>query len=288
MPVELTPKDKLSSDHGKYTIGIVGYGHVGKAMHRIFDDWVKAVYDPFVEAPDGKGGNIPNSKEAVNQCDLGIICTFTKENEDGSCDTSLVEESAAWMQNPVILIKSAVIPGTVDKIKQAYAKRVVVSPEYFGESRYFVPEEWSNPKAWPFQIFGGEPQDTAYCVQVFKPIFSPRTFYYQIDAKTAELIKYAENIWGATKVTWANEFFEICQALGVNFDLMREGWALDPRVEKMHTSVFERSRGFGGKCYPKDLKALIRVCEENGYNPEFLKEVWNSNCRFRKEEDKKI
>lgn len=275
---------KQSTGHGDYSIGIIGYGHVGRAMHKIFGDWVKAIYDPFVDAPEG----LENSKEAVNKCDLAIVCVFTKENEDGSCDTSLVDESVGWADTPVVLIKSAVIPGTVEKLKEKYGKRIVVSPEYFGESRYFMPEEWRDPKAWPFQIFGGDPNDTAYCVAVFKPVFNPRTFYYQIPSTTAELIKYAENIWGATKVTWANEFFEICKAFGVNFDQMREGWALDPRVEKMHTSVFERARGFGGKCFPKDVKALIRASEKAGYTPQFLKDMWNNNCRFRNELDKQI
>lgn len=286
-------KSSVPANHGEYSVGIVGYGWVGRAMHTIFGDWVKAVYDPYLNPNDEEEllikQGVTNSKEAVNTCDLAIVCVFTKENEDGSCDTSIVDESVAWIESPVILIKSAVIPGTVDKLKEKYpVKRIVVSPEYFGESKYFLPEEWHNPKAWPFQIFGGDPEDTAYCVSVFKPLFNPRTFYYQVPAKTAELIKYAENLWGATKVTWANEFFEICQTLGVNFDEMREGWALDPRVEKMHTSVFERARGFGGKCYPKDLKALIRECQKNGYEPKFLIEVWNSNCRFRGEEDKMI
>lgn len=279
---------KKTTNHGEYSIGLIGYGWVGRAMHKIFGDWVQAIYDPYTQAQDSQGNTIPNSKEEVNKCDLAIVCVWTGTNEDDSCDISIVEESVAWADTPVVLIKSAIEPGTVDYLKEKYKKRIVVSPEYFGESRYFMPEEWSNPKAWPFHIFGGSPEDTAYCVSVYKPVFNPRTFYYQIDAKTAEIIKYMENIWGATKVTWANEFYEICKALGINFDLAREGWALDPRVEKMHTSVFERARGFGGKCFPKDVKAIIRRAEKAGYNPEFLKEMWNSNCKFRGEEDKKI
>lgn len=287
----MTNSKTPTTSHGNYSIGIIGYGWVGKAMHEIFGDMVKAIYDPFltdIYSTDKEAPPIPNSKWAVNNCDLAIVCVWTGTNEDGSCDTSIVESSIEWCESPVILIKSAIEPGTVDKLKEKYKKRIVVSPEYFGESRYYMPEEWSNPKAWPFQIFGGDLEDTAYCVSVFKPVFNPRTFYYQIPAKTAELIKYAENIWGATKVTWANEFFDICKVLGVNFDQMREGWGLDPRVEKMHTSVFERARGFAGKCYPKDLMGLIKASEKAGYNPKFLKEVWNSNCRFRGEEDKQI
>jgi UDPglucose 6-dehydrogenase len=263
--------------HGQFKIGIVGYGWVGKAMHQIFGDWVEAIYDPFVAIH-----GVENSKKAVNKCDLAIVCVMTKENKDWSCDTSIVEESIKWLEAPVILIKSAIPPGTTDYLKKKYKKRIVVSPEYFGESRYFLPERFRDPRAWPFQIFGGDIKDTDYCVSVFKPIFHPKTFFYQIDAKTAELIKYAENIWGATKVTWANEFFEICKVFGVSYNVLREGWALDPRVEKNHTSVFERARGFGGKCFPKDLKALIKICHDKGYRPKFLEEVWRSNMRFRR------
>ena len=263
--------------HGKYNIGIIGYGWVGKCMYKIFGDWVKAIYDPLVKIPIG----ISRRKENVNECDLAIICVMTKENKDNSCDISIVDESVKWIEAPVILIKSTIPPGTTNYLKKKYKKRIVMSPEYFGESKYFLPEEWANPKAWPFQIFGGDSADTAYCVSVFKPIFNPRTFYYQVDSKTAELIKYVENTWGATKVTWANEIFEICAVLGINYDEVREGWALDPRVEKMHTSVFEKARGFNGKCFPKDLKALIQLCKDRGYDPKFLDEVWKSNIRFK-------
>lgn len=268
-----------------YKIGLVGYGHVGKAMHNIFGDWIKAIYDPYVEKPSNVESF--NKKDAFNQVDLAIINVMTPENKDGDCNISIVDESVDWLVKtgcPLILVKSTVIPGTIDSLKQKHNfSHIVFSPEYFGESKYFMPKEWSDPKAWPFHIFGGDEKDTAKCVEFFKPIFNPRTFYYQIDAKTAELIKYAENAWGATKVIWANEFFDICKALGVNFDKMREGWALDPRVEKMHTSVYEKNRGFGGKCFPKDIKAIIKKSQQAGYDPKFLKEVWNSNVRFRKE-----
>ena len=269
-----------------YKIGIIGYGHVGKAMHYIFGDWVTAIYDPYIKEEDienyGDEYVALNSKIKFSTLDLAIVCVMTAENKDGSCDLSIVEESVKWLSalKATILIKSAVTPGTTDKLVEKYKARIAVSPEYFGESKYYLPPEWS-PKAWPFHIFGGDKKLTAKCVEIFKPLFNPRTFYYQTDAKTAEMIKYAENVWGATKVTWANEFYEICKSMGINYDEMREGWALDPRVEKMHTSVFENNRGFGGKCFPKDLKAIIKASEDAGYEPKFLKEVWASNQKFR-------
>ncbi len=262
----------------EYKVSIIGFGHVGKAMKLIFDDWVTAIRDPMIEESA--------SISQVNKTDVAFICVPTPMNKDGSCDVSIVEDVASQINPPLIIIKSTIEPGTTDNLRLKYKKNIVFSPEYFGESSYYIPPEWA-PKGWPFHIFGGDKKDTAKCVEIFKPKFSPRTFYYQTDAKTAEIIKYMENVWGAMKVTFANEFYEACKYLGANFDEVREGWALDPRVEKMHTAVYENSRGFGGKCFPKDLMAFIRSCESAGYDPKLLKEIWNSNARFRgeKQED---
>jgi len=86
-----------------------------------------------------------------------------------------------------------------------------------------------------------------------------------------------ENTWGATKVIFANEWYEICQRFGASYNTVREGWVLDSRVERMHTAVFPRKRGFGGKCFPKDLLGIIAQSEKAGYEPSLLKQVWNSN-----------
>ena len=92
-----------------------------------------------------------------------------------------------------------------------------------------------------------------------------------------------ENSYLATKVTFVNEMYEICQKLGANWIKVREGWALDPRVERSHTAVFKNNRGFGGKCLPKDISALIAISKRNNYQPKFLQEVVKSNARFRRE-----
>ena len=92
-----------------------------------------------------------------------------------------------------------------------------------------------------------------------------------------------ENIYFATKVTFANEMRKVCEAFGADYWMVREGWALDPRVDPMHTAVFPQNPGFGGKCLPKDLNALISAAREVGYEAEFFQEVWRSNKRFRGE-----
>ena len=84
------------------------------------------------------------------------------------------------------------------------------------------------------------------------------------------------------KVTFVNEWFEICKKFGASFNSVREGLLLDSRIEEMHTTVFEHKRGFGGKCYPKDLIGIIAESEKRGYEPKLLKEVWETNKQMLK------
>jgi len=267
------------SYHQNYKVGIVGYGYVGKAFHRVFPD--AKIYNRHAK-------DINRQRIKLNKCDLVIISAPTPTDKDGwSCNTSMVEEHIKWLNCEVILIKSTVPPGTTDYFRKKYKKRICFSPEYIGEGNYFTPF-WKypdpvNPISHGFMIIGGEKKDTEFVVDVFIKKMGPHTFFYQTDARTAEFIKYMENVWGAMKVTWANEMYECAKALGVNYHEAREGWALDPRVEKMHTAVFKKKRGFAGKCFPKDLRAFISECKKAGYKPTLLEEVVKVNNRIRRE-----
>lgn len=271
-------------------IAIVGYGYVGKAMRRLFEDKVVAIYDPYAQPhlnyqPECE--KMGTTKEAVNKCDLVIVCVPTESTKDGSCDTTIVDETIKWLKTPLILIKSTVEPGTTERLVKEYKKDIAFSPEYIGEGNYFVPQ-WKYPhptevKYHTFQIFGGDKRITKQMVDIFVTVMGPHVFFAQTDSRTAEVVKYVENVWGAMKVTWANEMFDICEKIGVDYREMRELWALDSRTEKMHTAIFFPSRGFGGKCFPKDLHAFIKLAEKNGYNPKLLKEIWNTNARLRDE-----
>jgi len=255
-------------------IGIVGHGYVGQAVHRVFKD--AKVYDP--------GNPATRNKDAINQCELAIICVPTDPRDDGSCDISIVEESVKWIECPLILIKSAIPPGTTDLLSEKYGKRVVVSPEYIGEGKYYVPPEYPHPTEMirhRFQIFGGNPEDTSAIIEFFVPVVGPHVFFYQTKAKTAEFIKYWENSWGAMKVTFCNEIRKMAECMGIDYWDAREGWALDSRVEKMHTAVFDKRRGYKSKCFDKDIPAFIKCAEENGYEPTLLKEVVETNKRIR-------
>jgi len=114
----------------------------------------------------------------------------------------------------------------------------------------------------------------------------PHVFFAQTDAKTAEVVKYMENSWGAMKVIFANEWYDICEVHGVDYREVRELWALDSRVEKMHTAVFTDKRGYSGKCFPKDVNAIIEATKEAGYTPEVMETVKRVNKKMLKKSEK--
>lgn len=285
-----------------YKIGIVGYGYVGRGMHRLFGDWVHAIYDPNINFSmashdfnfDAKRiGKGLNDKVAFGGCDLAIVCVPTPSKKDGSCDASIVEETIKWLRDIsaqdhdlLILVKSAVVPSEAERIKDKYGVRLVMSPEYLGEGKYFVPF-WKYPdpkevKYHTFQVFGGDPKDTSECVDIFIAKMGPHVKFHQGTLKEAAYCKYMENSWGAQKVIFANTWRKICEAGGVDYNKVREMWAADSRVERMHTAVFPKARGYGGKCFPKDVKAIIAEARKTGYDPELLVAVDRVNKKLRK------
>jgi len=256
-------------------IGVIGKGYVGKAIYNLFKDHYEIV------AKDKEGDYLK-----INECDLSVVCVPTPMNKDGSCDTSIVEEVIKWIEAPLILIKSTVPPGTTFQLKRRWGKRICFSPEYVGEGGYYIPE-WQYPhptkiESHTFLVVGGDKKDTSEIVDIFQEKLGPTKKYVQTDANTAELTKYMENIWGAMKVTFSNEFYSIAKAFNVDYNELRELFLLDSRTEPMHTSVFPNKRGFAGKCYPKDLHGLIEATRQAGYESKLLEEVVDTNIRIRK------
>ena len=255
-------------------IAIVGSkGYVGKAMVEFFRHHYEVVE---IDRND--------ATELADDCDLAVICVPTPMNEDGSCDWSIVENRVKDINAPVIWIRSTVPPGTTDYLSKKYDKRIVFSPEYIGEGKYWQPYKFNLIEVESeFWVLGGHREDCTYILDLIVPIAGPTKKYRCMKSIEAEVVKYMENIYFAVKVTFANEMRNACKALGVDYWTVRDGWALDPRVDPMHTAAFPEAPGFGGKCLPKDLNGFIQTCEQVGYSPKFLWEVWNSNKRFRGE-----
>lgn len=267
-----------------YKVGIIGWGVVGKGIHKLLGDYVHYIYDPI-------GSPIMTKKENFTEVDLAIVCVPTPTSKDGkSCDTSIVEETLLWLNEVkfkgVVLIKSTTAPLELNRLSESFKQlRIVFSPEFLGESKYYTPY-WKYPdpmdmRTHMWQTFGGKRKDTELCVEIFKRKMSVDTQFFQTDLITAGLAKYIENSFFAMKVTFVNEWYDIAKAYGVDWNELRELWLADPRINRNHTLVFSKDRGYGGKCFPKDVKAIIADSKKVGYEPELMKSVDVVNDKFR-------
>ena len=239
-------------------IGIVGYGVVGRALAKVFGyeagNPLVRIYDKLL-----KGLNRPRHKAALQACDVVFVAVPTPEGSDGSCDVTAVEEVVSWVTSPMCL-KSTVPPGTVDRLVVATGKRICFSPEYVGETRW---HPWKGIDSHGFVIVGGEKSLCNLVVRAYQEHLGPLMRYYMTDAKTAELCKYMENSFLATKVAFVNQFYDLARAYGVNYNELREVWLADERIGRSHTIVTEE-RGYRGRCLPKDIAAIIEAAKPLG------------------------
>ena len=254
-------------------IGIIGMGHVGSTMHGLLANHAQLItYD---QASDSE---YPHGDLA--ECDFAIVCVSTPAGPSGACNVTEVHEAVKRLPVSRILIKSTVAPGTTDHLAALTGKQICFCPEYVGQSAYFNPL-LADAAEMPFIVLGGAPETRKWFIDALLPVLGPTKRYFQCTAMEAEIVKYMENTFFATKICFVNEFWEICRTLGADWHTVREGWLLDPRVEPSHTAVFSTDRGFSGKCLPKDTSAIVAAAREAGYEPSLLIEVLTSNDRFR-------
>lgn len=220
------------------------------------------------------------ARSLVNTCDIALVCVPTPA-KDGKLDTSIVEEVVDWLETPLILIKSALQPGTVDRLVEKTGKRIAVSTELIGEGNYSIPY-WkyphpTDPRLHQVLIVGGEDETARRCADVLWSKLSPDIDIHLTTAVEAELVKLWENFWGAMKVTMANEVYEICERYGANYTRVLQAWGSDGRVEKMHCRVMPGKFGWDSKCYNKDIPALLNAGETVGYKSKLIKAVISAN-----------
>ena len=278
-------------------ICIAGYGYVGKAFYEFFKSYKHYqvfVYDNSKEIQE-KYDFIKRDYDILNNVDLAVICVPTPSKNDGSVDISFVENVLAKIKKQtLVLIKSTIPPNTTNILSKTYPHlRIVFSPEYIGESTYDLPYPYDFNKEvikTPYFIFGGNIKDTTEMVDIFSKIAGPVKEYIQTTSLNAEICKYMENSFFATKIIFCNEFNKICETFGANYNSVRELWLKDPRITKTHTAIYNKDDNlcFGGKCLPKDLSGIIKHSAKNGYEPKFLESVLNSNKRIREEENTNI
>jgi UDPglucose 6-dehydrogenase len=276
-------------------IALYGYGYVGRALYRFLKDHYDVlVIDPHVdfallkeEEPEAVPGRYAAEYQASAGIEHGVICVPTPTGAGGwSCDTSIVEDVFRNTDHRSYLIKSTCGPGTIDRLTAETGKRVCFSPEYIGEGKYEIAywKDFPHPtdmKKHSFHIFGGPRDVTREWVQIFQRVAGWNARYMQTTALQAELVKYCENMFLATKKIFCDEMYNVCEAFGADYNEVKELWLLDGRVGPAMTLIHPDSRGFGGKCLPKDTQAIVAAARAKGYDPKLWAEVIASNQRVK-------
>jgi UDPglucose 6-dehydrogenase len=248
-------------------VGIVGMGVIGTAQAEMFKDHDLVTYDPLDD-------NV-YPRDAMSKVDFALICVGTPQQDDGRAFLGHVEDAVEWLPNGVpVALRSTVPPSTTDRL---FSNRLYAHvPEFMGEN---VLHSWQKPWDVPYMIIGGEAIATLFFRQKFAQVFPGKI--HTCSAREAELAKYAANLYWATRVTFVNEFAKICESFGVDYERVREAWLQDPRMSEPYTQRAGYPAGFGGRCWPKDLAALIAASGDAGYDPSFLRAVSEANERFK-------
>lgn len=239
---------------------LVGQGYLGTAYSKVYPDAV--LYDPY------KLGNESATQGEVNQCDIAIVAVPTDPAIDGSLDMSIVEEVVDWLETPLILIKSALMPGTVDRLIQKTGKKIAVSVEYIGMGNYYLdPSHYPDPldpQKHKLLVVGGDLEVAEAAASFLWAKMSPETRIHLVPAKEAEITKLIENFYGAYKVTFANCLYNLAKNSDVSPLRVHQAWSEDGRVDAMHTRVVPNKRGWKSHCYDKDVAALVAYAKAVG------------------------
>jgi UDP-glucose 6-dehydrogenase len=247
----------------KPKVAIVGYGVVGQAYSKLFPDAV--IYDPFHKDPEIVKNS---SKDRVNECDIALVAVFTPHKKDGSLDISIVEEVIDWIETPLILIKSALHPGTTDQLVEKTGKKIAISVEFIGEGNYPIhfwkyPHQ-NDPRLHQMLIVGGEQKTAEACAEILWARMSPDIKIHLTSALEAEITKLVENSYGALKVTFINTLMSLAQKSDTSFMRIHQAWQADPRVDSMHLRAVSFDRGWRSKCWDKDVPALVAYAKQVG------------------------
>ena len=270
-------------------LGIIGYGYVGRSVEYGFVDYDRergfvpkhrcVVFDKYKPRD--------SMEDLIRQSEIIFVCLPTPYDENSlHIDLSIYDEVMGEIcpriagQGKVVVIKSTVVPGTTREYAGKYpGVPFAMNPEFLTESNYL--QDFVNPD----RIIIGADNDwiAQKVIDLYRTCF-PAATIMRMSTVAAEVVKYQANVMLANKIALANIFYDICQAMQVNYEDVKKGVALDKRIGHTHMDV-TTERGFGGKCFPKDLGAIIGRCRELGVDCRLLEELNAYNLRIRRVRD---
>ncbi len=251
-------------------IGIIGDGIVGGALRSWFESQRAGArsYDP----PKGL-----TDRSAVDDADIVFVCVPTPyEAHQGFDQRYLLDAMAAISGNKLVVIKSTVLPGTTDRLQQQHPQhRLMFNPEFLREATAV------DDMAHPDRQIVGVTAASASAAPMVLALLPAAPFVRVCEAREAEMAKYVANSFLAMKVSFANEVSDLCERLGIDYAATRDIVAADARIGASHMDVLaDGYRGYGGKCLPKDSKALLDLAARAGVEMKVLAAADTVNARM--------
>ncbi|WP_298766072.1 UDP-glucose/GDP-mannose dehydrogenase family protein [uncultured Polaribacter sp.] len=227
-----------------------------------------------------------NLEEAISDAQIVFIAVGTPMGDDGSADLQYVlavaKSIGETMNKRLIVVDKSTVPiGTADKVKATIQNEldkrgkdidfhVVSNPEFLKEGAAI--DDFMKPD----RVVIGADSDYAFELmkQLYSPFFRTHDRFISMDIRSAEMTKYAANAMLATKISFMNEIANICEKVGADANKVRIGIGSDKRIGY---SFIYPGAGYGGSCFPKDVKALKKIAEEHGYKADLIESVENVN-----------
>lgn len=267
-------------------IGVIGYGYVGRATGEGFatnPDNKIFWFDKFKESPN-------TIDEVIEKSEFIFIAVPTPIFEDYSgmdmsIVTGVVDEVAPKIAgtDKILIIKSTSLPGTTRKMAKKYPNvNFVMNPEFLTQ------ENANRDFLKPFRtIIGAETKDMGErIVKLYSTILSSDQSYFIMDTVSAEVAKYMSNLILASKVIFANEFYELSHKVGANYLDVKKGVEADPRIgTHLGAPGPDGDMGFGGACFPKDTIGILGIAKALKVDMSVLQAVWDKNLKVRKNKD---
>ncbi|MFH0832090.1 MAG: hypothetical protein V1886_04475 [archaeon] len=270
-------------------LGIIGVGIVGGATAKVLEKKHELfLYDKFKK----EYSLDKNLEELAGNSEVVFVCVPTPMKITGEIDHSSVyasinqlaaeiKKTERNLEDILVTIRSTAISGTTDKLAKEYPFRFAFNPEFLREKHALEDMEKTDRVV----IGANDERSVQQMLDIYKPIF-PEARYIIAKRKEAEMIKYAANVTLAAQIAIANEIYQICKAAGIDYDKVKDAILTDSRIGRnIDVPGHDGDFGFGGKCFPKDLRALIRLSQENEYDPYLLQEIWRTNEKVRKNKD---